>query len=79
MDTKAGKTLFECTTKEVAILKELRKLEYGKLYVIVQANNPIRIGLIVKKNLDDSTIKRIVLGEKGEDKFINSNQDGKND
>jgi hypothetical protein len=58
-----GKTLFECTTKEVAIIRKLRNLKYGKLYIIIQAGSPIRIGIVEKLNLDDNTVKEIVLGE----------------
>ncbi len=58
-----SKTLFECTTKEVAIIRKLRSLKYGKLYVIIQAGNPTHIGIIERLNLDDNTVKQIVLGE----------------
>jgi hypothetical protein len=60
---KESKTLFACTTKEVAIMRKLRNLKYGKLYIIIQAGNPIRIGIVEKLNLDDNTVKEIVLGE----------------
>lgn len=62
MDNEA-KTLFECTTKEVAIIKKLRSLKYGKLYIIIQAGKLIRIGVTELLNLDDDTVKEIILGK----------------